>query len=140
MITVSIGTFPDFVLWIRRLEIPRSVTLWDPVTFISFECWYDKITKWSTSMMILYINITKLENLHTNLIILPVEQDNAPLIFEESYHQRLYDEQKRWGILLLKYIWSSSEVPLLIVAHQQSEKLYSNMIITIVCRIWGTSI
>ena len=45
-----------------------------------------------------------LGNIHRNLIILPVEQDNAPLIFEESYHQRLYDEQKRSEILLLKYI------------------------------------
>ena len=34
--TISIGTLPDFVLRIRRLEIPRSVTFWDPVTFISF--------------------------------------------------------------------------------------------------------
>ena len=34
--TVSIGTLPDFVLRIRRLDIPRSVTFWDPVTFISF--------------------------------------------------------------------------------------------------------
>ena len=48
--------------------------------------------------------LTKLGNIHKNLIILPVEQDNAPLIFEESYHQRLYDEQKRSEILLLKYI------------------------------------
>ena len=79
-----------------------------------------------------------MENVHTNLIILPVEQDNALLIFGESYHQRLYDEQKRSEILLLKYIQSSSPVLLLIVAHQQSEKLYSNMIITIDFRIRGT--
>ena len=50
------------------------------------------------------VYLTKLGNIHKNLIILPVEQDNAPLIFEESYHQRLYDEQKRSEILLLKYI------------------------------------
>ena len=54
-------------------------------------------------MIMQYIYITT-GNIHRNLIILPVEQDNAPLIFEESYHQRLYDEQKRSEILLLKYI------------------------------------
>ena len=70
-------------------------------------------------MIMQYIYITT-GNIHRNLIILPVEQDNAPLIFEESYHQRLYDEQKRSEILLLKYIWSSSPVPLSIVAHPQS--------------------
>ncbi len=48
--------------------------------------------------------LTTLGNIHRNLSILPVEQDNAPLIFGESYHQRLYDEQKRSEILLLKYI------------------------------------
>ena len=56
------------------------------------------MTKYDDAVLIKFVNM------HTNLMILPVEQDNAPLIFEESYHQRLYDEQKRSEILLLKYI------------------------------------